>query len=52
MAGEDEGAELETCAQRHVDRFAILLDLWTCEEHYLQAKRKVRINEIDRTIFF
>ena len=39
---EDEEEEIEHFAQQSVDRFAILLDLWSCESRYLQAKVKVR----------
>ena len=39
---EQEGEELKQLSQFHVDRFAILLDLWTSEARYLQTKIKVK----------
>lgn len=39
-------SDVEKLACFEVDRFAILLDLWTCEEQYLQAKKKVGMNHI------
>ena len=39
---DDDEEETELLTQRNVDRFGILLDLWTCEARYLQAKMKVR----------
>ncbi len=38
---EREREELKLLSLAHVDRFGIILDLWTCEARYLQAKMKV-----------
>lgn len=42
MREEEEEEVLEHFSQPSVDRFGILLDLWTCESRYLQAKMKVK----------
>ena len=38
---EEEETEIEHLSQQNVDRFGILLDLWTCEARYQEAKMKV-----------
>ena len=37
-------SDVEKLACFQVDRFAILLDLWTCEEQYQQTKKKVSVS--------
>lgn len=39
---EEEEAEIEHFSQLMVDRFGILLDLWTCEAHFQEVKMKVK----------
>ena len=38
---QKEDLDLAEYAHREVDRFAVLLDLWTCEQNFLFNKRKV-----------
>jgi len=38
---QKEEVDLAEYAHREVDRFAVLLDLWTCEQNFLINKRKV-----------
>ena len=36
-----DDSDLSMHSHQKLDRFAILLDLWTCESQYLEAKMKV-----------
>ena len=43
----DRGSDdIDVFSHRKVDRFAVLLDLWTCEEQYQQDKKKVRCGDM------
>ena len=46
----ESDVEKLSCSQ--VDRFAVLLDLWTCEEQYQQAKKKVGANHMQLGTLF
>lgn len=38
-----EDIDITSYSRRNVDRFAVLLDLWTAEAKFLEAKMKVRV---------
>lgn len=40
--GPPDEVNIPVLSQRNVDRFAVLMDIWTSEAEFLEAKLKVR----------